>query len=224
MLHVAGVVDAAGEQHDARARHVGVGDQRVAQLGREPGQRGDVAELLGAEQLVGDAEHRRAIEQRVAEPGRRVREVLHDSPRAVGQLDHVDGVRGQPARRGWRADGADAVAPRRAERFPWHDAVAYERAGPVEVGEHGLEHGHACRHHVGQPVEGRCVEHQRHRIDAPRPTAGLVGTHVHLVHEMAGPRRHDHSVGLGLASDERGVITQEVIEQCGGRGHGTAWC
>ena len=45
VLHVAGVVDAAGEQHDARARHVRVGDQRVAQLGREPGQRGDVAEL-----------------------------------------------------------------------------------------------------------------------------------------------------------------------------------
>ena len=90
VLDVAGVVDTAGEQHDARARHVRVGDQRVAQLGREPGQRGDVAELLGAEQLVGDAEHRRTIEQGVAEPGRRVGEVLHDAPRAVGQLDDVD--------------------------------------------------------------------------------------------------------------------------------------
>ena len=67
VLDVGRVVDAAGEQHDARA-----GDGRRARPGRRRTSAGkpliDARSVLppGAEQLVGDARHHRPVEQRVA--------------------------------------------------------------------------------------------------------------------------------------------------------------
>ena len=53
-------------------------------------------------------EHRRPVEQGVADPGRRVGEVADDPPRPVGELDDVDGVRRQP-----RGGGGNPTEPMR---------------------------------------------------------------------------------------------------------------
>jgi hypothetical protein len=206
------VIDATGEQHDARAGHGGGGGEGVTQLGTDAGQRSDQPGPLGAEDLVGHPHHCRPVEQRVAEPGRGIGEVLRDAPRTVGERHHVDGVGGQPARRRRGADHTHPVARGRAERLAGHDTVAHEVARPVQVGEDPFQRSYPGHDIRGQGVERGPVEHDGDRIDAPRPAPAVAGGHVHLVDEVGGPRRRDHPVGLGLAAHERRAVADQAVE------------
>ena len=206
VLDVAGVLDAAAEQHDARAGDGGVGDEGVAQLGRRH-RRATRRRRRSAPSSSRRREHRRAVEQGVADPGRRVGEVLHDAPRPVGECDDVDGVRRQPPRRRRRArpsragSGSSSSAPRRARR-------RRRRACAARRGRRGR---------APSPRRARRRRRRDRSNVAPSSTSGTGSTRhgrrrprgdVHLVHEVPGARRGEHPVGLGLAADQRGAVAQ----------------
>ena len=73
----------------------------------------------------------------------------------------------------------------------------------------------------GQLVEHRAVEHERHRVEAPRPVRRRPGAPLpgarQVVDEVAGERRRDDPVGLGLAAGQRSVVVEELRQQLLGR-------
>ena len=203
ILDVAGVVDAAAEQHDARAGDGRVGNEGATQDARDTGERSHA--VLHPGPL--DRQHRRAVEQRVADPGRGVGQVAHDPPRPVGELHDVGGVRGQPPWRRRQPDRADAVPSRRAQRLARHDAIGDESAWSVQVGEDPFHRLDALDDAGGETVERRPIDDERNRVDSPRPAV-----HVHLVHEVAGAGRGEDPIGLGLAADQRWTIAGQSFE------------
>ena len=93
VVDVRRMVEPAREQHDARA----VGRRRRRQRApHRAGVAGDRSDLVPRHHVGHDARHHRPVEQRVADPGRRVGEVLDHAPHAVGAERDVDGVRGEP--------------------------------------------------------------------------------------------------------------------------------
>ena len=207
ILHVTGVVDASAEQHDARAGNRRVGNEGATKDAGDTGERRHA--ILHPRPL--DRQHRRPVEQCVADPSRRVGQIAHDPPRPVGELNDVGGVRGEPPRRRRQPDGADAVPGRRAQRLARHDAIGDEVARSVQVGEDPFHRLDALHDAGRQTFERVAIDHERHRIDTPRTPVD-----VHLVHKVAGARRSEDSVGLGLAADQcRSVARQPHEELCG---------
>ena len=225
VLDVGGILDPAGQQHDARAADGGEGRQGVAQLGGEPADRRQVTGALGPEQLGRDACHDGAVEQRVADAGRRVGEVLDDAPRTVGAGDDVDGVRRQPAWRRRGADGGEPVALARRQGLRRHPAFA-----------HGQRAGRRGRR--AAPPSPACARSRRRRAasnTSPSSTSGT-GSSRHgrlgdgrdgssrrpqVVDEVTGEGRRDHTIGFRLAAAECRAIVQEPLEQLPGEHHPT---
>jgi hypothetical protein len=191
----------------------------MADLTREPADRGEIGGAVRTEQLGGEPGHRGTVDDGVPDTGRRLDEVLDDAPRPVGQPDHVDRVRREPARGRWAADGRQPVPGRRRQRFGRHPALAHRQARPVQVGEERLHRAQPLGDTGGEAGERRAVEDHRHGVEAPRPVAGGRRGVWPVVHEVAGERGGDETVGLGLAAGQRSVVVQELGEQLSRPGH-----
>ena len=222
VLDVGRILDPAGQQHDAGAADGGQGRQGVAQLGGEPTDRRQVTGALGPEELRRDAGHDGAVEQRVADARGRVGEVLDEAPRTVGAGDDIHGVRRQPTWRRRGADRGEAVAVARRQGLRRHPALTHGQPRSVEVGEQHLHRLHASGHGLGEPVEHLTVEHERHRVEPPRPVGrrSILGRPL-VVDEVRGQGRRDHTIGFRLAAAERRAIVQEPLEQLPGEHHPT---
>ena len=125
VVDVRRMVEAAGEQDDARARRRRRGGQRPPHRARVAGDRGDLVAAPSRSGTTRDITDRSSSAYPMP-GGASVRSwtTYHD---AVGAERDVDGVRGQPApRRG--TDGVDPVAIGRRQHLGRHDAVRHQRA------------------------------------------------------------------------------------------------
>ena len=195
--------DATAEQHDAWAGDGGVGDEGVTQGGWYAGKRRHT--LVDSGHV--HRQHRRSVEEGVPHSGRRVGQVADDAPRPVSELHDVGGVRRQPSSRWRQADRPDPIPLRRAQCLAGDHAVGDESARPVEVREDPLHRGGALDDARRQTLERRPIENEWHRVDAPRPAV-----HVHLVNEVSGTRRGEHTIGFRLPADQRRSIARQPVE------------
>ena len=215
VVDVRRMVETAREHDDARARLGRRSSQRPPHRARVAGDRGD---LVARHHVRHDTRHHRPVEQRVPDAGRRVGQVLHDVPLAILPEREVDGVRRQPpARRG--TDGVDAVAIGRRQRLGRHDAIRHQRPRAVQVADHGIQRPHPLGHDARQPPERRRVEHDRDRVDPPRPALdrrhATVGAHRQVVHEVAGTVGLQQPVGALLPLASRSTSSSAVAEAPG---------
>ncbi len=123
-----------------------------------------------------------AAEKCVADTGWCIGQVAHDAPTPVDIADDVDGVVREPPAMGPLPECGEAVARASPERDVVDDRVAQQGPSAVEIDQDRLEHPHASDRPVGERHELVAVDHQRDRIEPPRP--GLQRDHA-----AVGPQR-----------------------------------
>ena len=181
MLEIGFVVRPRRQQHDMR-RLVALdrGERRQALL-LVAEEIGDMLDAQVAEHFREDARHDEAVFQRIAGARGGLRAVGDHPPVAVGRPGQIDGVVVQPdiARR-LDAVAGPQVAVLAIDQRRRQQTLGEQGLRPVEVGQHGVEHGGALgdRHrHLG-PLLRR--DDQRHRVQGPRPV-GPIGRGIDVV-------------------------------------------
>ena len=135
-----------------------------------------------AERVGKDARHDRAVLERVAEPGRRLRARADDPPLAVGAAREIErdevqeDAAGGPRRRGRRAGSRDAGTRAPAESAPRAAASARRRDRRRRRSSSRAR----CRRPRSSCSHSAAGDEQRQDVERPRP-AGAVGRRVDVV-------------------------------------------